>query len=106
MKKTYWESNGKYQKEYDKLYKKLVPDSGKAKTTDGELLRCMTRIYYEAYNNGWCNDKTYEIEYINSYRWDAHLDINVYEKMPFNELEKAMNIVIEFLLKDDKNAFK
>lgn len=52
--KTYWCDNGKYQKEYDELLV-LVPASGMAGTTNGEALRCLSNIYYDAYNNGGGN---------------------------------------------------
>lgn len=33
----------------------LVPPNGKAETKDGELLRVVSNLYYEYYNNGNCN---------------------------------------------------
>ena len=50
--KSYWNSEGAYQKEYDQLYKELVPGFGEAETSDGELLRSITRLYYDYCNNG------------------------------------------------------
>ena len=64
--KTYWNHNGKYQKEYDEL-SAFIPEKGMAETIKGELLRCASRLYYDVYNNGLCNDKTYEIEFIRHY---------------------------------------
>jgi len=95
---TYWNNKGKYEEEYRRLWKKLVPPEGKAETTDGELLRCISRFYYEYFNNGCCNDTTYWTEYVNSYRWDAGLDINIHDDMAPEELDKAMDKVIEYLL--------
>jgi len=54
-KQSYWERNGKYQKQYDDMYSKLVPDSGSAETLNGELLRSASRLTWEFYNNGNCN---------------------------------------------------
>jgi len=34
------------------LYKKLVPDSGKSDTVEGEMLRAINRIIYRYYNDG------------------------------------------------------
>ena len=65
--KTYWNNEGKYQKKYETLYNKHVPNKGMAKTIKGELLRCISRLYYEVYNNGLCNDKIYEIKFIRNY---------------------------------------
>jgi len=51
----YWNGTGLYQKDYDRLYKKLVPQRGEAKTPHGELLRAISRLAYDLYNNGGCN---------------------------------------------------
>jgi len=103
-KPTYWSGKGKYQKEHDRLYKKLVPRSGKSKSTYGELLRCISRFYYEKYNNGFCNDKSYEIEYVNSFRWDENLDIEISEKMSDKELDETVDKIVEFLLEKEKEG--
>ena len=50
--KTYWCSNGKHEKKYEELFNSLVPARGMANTTDGEALRAVSKIYYDAYNNG------------------------------------------------------
>jgi hypothetical protein len=50
--KSYWDKSGVYQKEYDQLYKELVPDFGETSTSDGRLLRSITRLYYDYCNNG------------------------------------------------------
>lgn len=52
---TYWGNTGQYQKDYDRLWKRLVPAEGKADTLHGELLRSISRIYYDLYNNGFGN---------------------------------------------------
>jgi hypothetical protein len=51
----YWGKNGRFQKQHDELWEKLIPDCGDADTTHGELLRVACRVYYEHYNNGRCN---------------------------------------------------
>lgn len=48
----YWFDKGKYQKNYDYFWKKLVPPSGGAKTEWGEVLRRLAKFYYRAYNDG------------------------------------------------------
>jgi hypothetical protein len=50
--KSYWDESGVYQKQYDQLYEELVPDFGEAETSDGRLLRSITRLYYDYCNNG------------------------------------------------------
>ena len=62
---SYWEDKGKYQKEYEKAYKMLVPDTGEADAGLPEALRAISRIGYEYYNNGMINfwDCTTEYDY-------------------------------------------
>lgn len=52
---NYWNGNGKFQKEFDKLYKELVPSTGRAKSLRGEVLRAANELYYERFNNGNIN---------------------------------------------------
>ena len=59
LKKSYWNRNGKYQKEFNRFDKMgLMPASGNASTLEGELLRCANNLYYDLYNNGCCNNKS------------------------------------------------
>lgn len=57
---SYWNNNGIYQAEYDKLFD-LVPQSGSAETLHGELIRAVSRINYEYFNNG--NGNAWEVKY-------------------------------------------
>jgi hypothetical protein len=52
---TYWNGNGRHQELYDRLYTELVPDSGPADTYYGEILRAISNVYYDVYNNGCAN---------------------------------------------------
>lgn len=58
---VYWFDKGKYQKNYDYFWKKLVPPSGSAKTEWGEVLRRLANIYYRAYNDGDSYDDAIEM---------------------------------------------
>jgi hypothetical protein len=49
---TYWNHAGKYEAEMGKLWKELVPGSGPAETLAGEVLRCVSKIYYRHFNDG------------------------------------------------------
>ena len=51
---TYWNNNGKYETEYHELWKQ-VPNEGEASKPHIEQVRCISRIYYDYYNNGSCN---------------------------------------------------
>lgn len=53
--KSYWNHTGAYQPEYNRLYVDLVPSSGCSETLNGELVRAISRLSYEFYNNGNCN---------------------------------------------------
>lgn len=66
---SYWNNNGAYSKELLELYNKLVPDSGNAQTVHGELVRAVSRLGYEYYNNGNCNA-------CNPYYADPEYDVN------------------------------
>ena len=55
MKNTYWNNQGKYQVEYERLVE-LMPTSGKCDTVAGELIRAATRLAYDLYNNGMGNN--------------------------------------------------
>lgn len=52
--KSYWDNEGQFQSEYDKLYEELVPTSGEAKNLFGEAIRAVSRLGYEYLNNGNC----------------------------------------------------
>ena len=53
--KSYWNNNGAYQEQYDKLYESLVPSRGESDTVHGEMLRAVSRLFYDYCNNGNCN---------------------------------------------------
>lgn len=59
MKRTYepkyWNHKGKYQKLYEELREKYVPKYGEAETEHGEIVRIVSRLYYDIYNNGAWN---------------------------------------------------
>ena len=53
--KSYWAEGGAYQKEYKELYDELVPSSGSSETLHGELIRSISRLFWDYCNNGNCN---------------------------------------------------
>ncbi len=53
---SYWNHDGRHQRTYLKLHAKLVPASGRCDTLEGEMLRAASKLYHEAYNNGWGNN--------------------------------------------------
>ena len=53
--KSYWSNNAAYTEQYEELHQKLVPVVGKAETVNGEVLRVLSNVSYDYYNNGNCN---------------------------------------------------
>ena len=52
---SYWDGNGVYQAELQRLTNKFMPASGRAKNYIAEVVRAVNRLYYEFCNNGNCN---------------------------------------------------
>jgi hypothetical protein len=50
--KSYWGNNGAYQNLYDSLWEQLIPSSGYATTIHGEMMRSISRLFYDYCNNG------------------------------------------------------
>tara|TARA_B110000459_G_scaffold39932_1_gene43194 strand:- start:2802 stop:3320 length:519 start_codon:yes stop_codon:yes gene_type:complete len=65
MEHTYWNGNGKYQTEYDRLVE-LMPSSGKSETLAGELIRCVSKLGHELYNNGMGNNSSGAVNMLRS----------------------------------------
>jgi hypothetical protein len=56
LKTSYWNNCGAEQATYDRLYAELVSNEGDSATVEGELLRAISKVYYDNYNNGLGND--------------------------------------------------
>jgi hypothetical protein len=52
---SYYHNTGAYQKEFDELCKKHIKPDGRSDTLNGELIRAISSLLYEYYNNGNCN---------------------------------------------------
>lgn len=105
MSNSYWGNTGKYNKFYSKLYDELVPLSGNAQTTDGELLRIISKIYYRYYNDGDSYDYLLEtwgpyISISNIKGLEEYVARNIEYYLEDNDqsLEKAVNIAMEYLI--------
>ena len=64
----YWNQEGQYQAEFNQLSDELMPRSGKADSLAGEIIRSVNRLYYDAFNNGFCNNTSGAINFV-----DKHL---------------------------------
>ena len=77
---AYWDNNGKYQEQYNKAWKQLIPASGEAKDGLPEALRAISRIGYDYYNNGFCNlwrsSEAYDSDgcYYEEYEMDSYYE--------------------------------
>jgi len=60
----YWNTKGTFQTEYNQLREVLVPSFGPCDTVEGELLRAINSIYYDAYNNGFRNNRSGPFNYL------------------------------------------
>lgn len=65
---NYWNQKGKNYKKYVKLWNELVPVEGTCKTVEGELLRAMTKIYWDYYNNGFGNNWSGAFNFLKKYQ--------------------------------------
>lgn len=63
MESTYWDRQGLHQAEYDRLTG-LMPAMGKADTVAGELVRAVSRLGYDFYNNGMGNNTSGAANYL------------------------------------------
>src|SRR5690606_11340295 len=101
---TYWANDGKYQKEYTELHKKLIPPYGQCETTRGELLRSISNLYYDFYNNGGGNTEygSYKKE-LDILRNCDKIDQSLVESVAINviseeNLEKLTDSIIEIVI--------
>ncbi len=64
---SYWNHNGAYQEEGDRLYEEMVPATGAAETVHGELIRGINRLFHEYCNNG--NGNACEVTRVGDHGW-------------------------------------
>lgn len=50
-----WKNNSPHTPKYKALHEALVPRAGVALTTHGEVLRLVSNVYFDVYNNGGAN---------------------------------------------------
>ena len=80
----YWNGEGQYQDLFDKHWKNLVPESGRADTAEGNALRAIAKINYDIFNNGAGNivnqveemdeDEVYYTDYSINPWWNEYFD--------------------------------
>lgn len=63
----YWNGKGVHQADYDRLFNELVPSSGASETREGELLRAVSKIGYDCTNNGFGNNWSGALRFLELY---------------------------------------
>ena len=63
----YWNNQGTFQSEFDALTQELMPAMGEAESLAGELVRAANRLYYDAFNNGFCNNTSGAVNFLYTY---------------------------------------
>lgn len=122
--KTYWGNKGKFQKDYNRIEKlQLVPGSGPSACLEGELLRSVTSLYYDFYNNGCINNRSGNLLFLEKHagilKLDYHADLAQIKPHsrglrgnPNSDLElakayeKLVDKVIAYIVKQEKKALK
>lgn len=66
-KAKFWNHSHELSAKQEELWEKYVPASGNTEFVETEALRAVSSLYYDFYNNGWCNDKTPAIRYLRGY---------------------------------------
>lgn len=95
MENTYWNENGKHQKEVEKL-NKLLPSNGMTKNMYMNLFITVSNVYYDVYNNDGCNLA------------DCYEDVIREYIMPFADDIKSLrlNVQMKTLIRNFKNETK
>ena len=95
----YSEGNGKYQKEYDMVWRQLMPMSGEAENEMVEALRRVAHVYYP---NQW--DKLPKISDLDSVRDYVSLETwdRLYTLIHGGEvLDKVIDKIMERIIEDE-----
>lgn len=61
---SFWTEDHPLFPQYKELYDKLVSASSNAETEEGEMLRAVSRLGYDYYNNGMCNNTSGAAKYL------------------------------------------
>lgn len=111
MHSTYWNQQGNYQSEYDRLAN-LMPVEGKCSVVAGELIRAASRLAYDFYNNGMGNNTSGAVNFLKekgAIRADTHRIIHWYTRGELYDgnyqgdslqvaMESMVDQTIEFIL--------
>lgn len=95
--------NGTSEEFIDSVFNEFVPNSGKASTTAGEVIRAMSKIIYRFYNDGDLYYKGYGLETAAPSMTYLLNFVNQYGK---EEKNIFINLVKDQLYEDDDKSYK
>ncbi len=113
MENIYYHRTGKYQADYDRLVE-LMPAKGAAETVAGELIRAVSKLGHELYNNGMGNNSSGAVNFL---KHNKVIDQETYDEIyPMTRgriynghyngdsfqmaIESAIDQTLEFIRKD------
>jgi hypothetical protein len=92
---TFMEVNMKYFEEAKNIWINHVPKSGQADTVEGELLRAIEKLRYEAQNNGnvnWDNG----FERFCQFLWETLNDRTVFDQYVLDEIKMNIDRLLDY----------
>ena len=85
----------KYFEEAKYIWKNHVPKSGQSDTVEGELIRAVERLRYEAQNNGNGNwDEGFEL--FCNYLWNTLDDDKTFDKSTIVEIREDIDTLLNY----------
>jgi len=93
----YWNGEGQYQDLFDKHWKNLVPESGRADTADGNALRAIAKINYDIFNNGAGNIVNQYEEMDDDGDYYTNCEINRWWEEYFDDIEDYSRLDVDRL---------
>jgi len=93
----YWNGEGQYQDLFDKYWKNLVPESGRADTPEGNALRAIARINHDVFNNGAGNIVREEVDVDDDGEWYNSYEIERFWEELFDDIEDYSRLDVDRL---------
>ena len=93
----YWNGEGQYQDLFDKHWKNLVPESGRADTAEGNALRAIARINHDVFNNGAGNIVREEMDVDDDGEWYNSYEIERWWEEFFDDIEDYSRLDVDRL---------
>ena len=93
----YWNGEGQYQDLFDKHWKNLVPESGRADTAEGNALRAIAKINYDIFNNGAGNIVNQYEEMDDDGDYYTNCEINRWWEEYFDDIEDYSRLDVDRL---------